>query len=148
MLRSYRKPFLLDHVLCAHQAAVDAGLYVAHYFLLGGPGETPDTLDETLSNAVRLPKAVLFFFCGIRIYPHTELYDIALKEGKISESLDLLEPVFYMADSFDKEEMVSRVQNQACPNWVIGSGGQETARVVSRMYKDGYSGPLWEHLIR
>jgi radical SAM superfamily enzyme YgiQ (UPF0313 family) len=150
MLGSYRKPFLLDHVLYAHEAAVDAGLHVAHYFLLGGPGETPDTLDETFSNAVKLQKAVLFFFCGIRIYPHTELYNIAIKEGKISESLDLLEPVFYRANSIDKDEIVSLVQNQARdrPNWVIGSGGEQTARVLSRMYEHGYSGPLWEHLIR
>jgi radical SAM superfamily enzyme YgiQ (UPF0313 family) len=150
MLASYRKPFLLDHVFDAHEAAVDAGLHVAHYFLLGGPGETPDTLDETFSNAVELQKAVLFFFCGIRIYPHTELYNIAIKEGKISRSQDLLEPVFYRANSIDIDEILRRVQNQARDraNWVIGSGGEQTARVLSRMYKHGHSGPLWEHLIR
>ena len=125
-------------------------MHVAHYFHLGGPGETPDTLDETFSNAVELPKAVLFFFCGIRIYPHTELYNIAIKEGKISRSWDLLEPVFYRPDSIDIDEILRRVQNQARDraNWVVGSGGEQTARVLSRMYKHGYSGPLWEHLIR
>ena len=150
MLASYRKPFLLDHVLDAHEAAVDAGLHVAHYFLLGGPGETPDTLDETFSRAVELQKAVLFFFCAIRIYPHTKLYSIAIEEGKISRSRDLLEPVFYRANSIDKDEILRRVQNHAKdrPNWVIGSGGEQTARVLSRMYKHGHSGPLWEHLIR
>jgi|LGOV01.1.fsa_nt_gb radical SAM superfamily enzyme YgiQ (UPF0313 family) len=150
MLASYRKPFLLDHVFNAHEAALDAGLHVGHYFLLGGPGETPDTLNETFSTAVELQKAVLFFFCGIRIYPHTELYDIAIEEGKISRSWDLLEPVFYRPDSIDIDEIVRRVQNQARdrPNWVIGSGGEQTARVLSRMYKRGHSGPLWEHLIR
>ena len=150
MLSSYRKPFLLDHVFDAHEAAVDAGLHVAHYFLLGGPGETSDTLDETFSSATELKKAVLFFFCGMRIYPHTELYDIAIREGKISRSRDLLEPVFYRANSIDKDEIVSLVQKQARdrPNWVIGSGGEQTARVLSIMYERGRSGPLWEHLIR
>lgn len=150
MIASYRKPFLLDHVFDAHKAAVDAGLHVAHYFLLGGPGETLDTLDETLLNAVELQKAVLFFFCGIRIYPHTELYNIAIEEGKISRSWDLLEPVFYRADSIDIDEILRRVRNQARDrhNWVIGSGGEQTARVLSRMYERGHSGPLWEYLIR
>lgn len=150
MLASYRKPFLLDHVFNAHEAALDAGLHVGHYFLLGGPGETSDTLNETFSTAVELQKAVLFFFCGIRIYPHTELYDIAIEEGKISRYWDLLEPVFYRPDSIDIDEIVRRVQNQARdrPNWVIGSGGEQTARVLSRMYERGHSGPLWEHLIR
>ncbi len=150
MLASYRKPFLLDHVFNAHEAALDAGLHVGHYFLLGGPGETSDTLNETFSTAVELQKAVLFFFCGIRIYPHTELYDIAIEEGKISRYWDLLEPVFYRPDSIDIDEIVRRVQSQARdrPNWVIGSGGEQTARVLSRMYERGHSGPLWEHLIR
>jgi radical SAM superfamily enzyme YgiQ (UPF0313 family) len=150
MLASYRKPFSLEQVFDAHEAAVDAGLHVAHYFLLGGPAETPDTLDETFSNAVELQKAVLFFFCGIRIYPHTELYNIAIKEGKISRSQDLLEPVFYEPNSIDTDEILRRVRNHARgrPNWVIGSGGEQTARVLSRMYEHGHSGPLWEHLVR
>jgi radical SAM superfamily enzyme YgiQ (UPF0313 family) len=149
MLTSYRKPFTHEQVFLSHKAALSAGLHVAHFLLLGGPGETPDTLDETLSRADLLERAVLFFFCGIRIYPHTELFDIAVREGSISESRDLLEPVFYAANSMDKDEITGRVRNRAKGrfNWVIGSAG-EAAGVMSRMYKRGYSGPLWEHLIR
>jgi len=150
MLASYRKPFSRDDVLCSHEAAVKAGLHIAHYFLLGGPGETPETLDETLSYAEGLEKAVLFFFCGIRIYPHTELYRISVREGRISGSRDLLDPVFYMAGTWDGDELTDRVRNQAKgrPNWILGSGGEQTARVLSRMYERGHSGPLWEYLIR
>ena len=49
VLASYRKPYQSRHVFAAHQSAIDAGLHVAHYFLLGGPGENADTLEETLS---------------------------------------------------------------------------------------------------
>ena len=37
----------------------------------------------------------------LRIYPHTPLYDIALKDGKITEQTDLLQPVYYTS-SFSK----------------------------------------------
>ena len=67
---------------------------LAHYFLLGGPGENGDTLSETLINVDKLDKTVLFFFCGIRIYPHTALYDLAVETGQITDSQDLLDPVF------------------------------------------------------
>jgi len=150
VLTSYRKPFRACHVFQTHQAAVDAGLYAAHYFLLGGPGENSDTLNETLSNVDKLKKSVLFFFCGMRIYPYTALYDIAVKEELISKTGSILEPVFYRSASIDADEIIRRVQKQAKDriNWVIGAGGGETAKIITRLYERGHCGPLWEYLIR
>ncbi len=150
VLKSYCKPFRVDHVFESHQAAIDAGLYVAHYFLLGGPGETPDTLNETLSNVDRLESAVLFFFCSIRIYPYTALYDISVKEGQVSKRQSILEPVFYRSAIIETDTIVRRIQEQAKErlNWVIGSGGEESAKIIARLYKRGHCGPLWEYLIR
>jgi radical SAM superfamily enzyme YgiQ (UPF0313 family) len=150
MLKSYGKPFLSSHVFEAHNNALDAGLHVAHYFMLGGPKESADTLNETFSNVSKLKKTVLFFFCGVRIYPHTKLYDIALKKGMISKSTDMLKPVFYQPESIENNEIIHRVEEQAAKNanWLVGSGGEKTSKVVSMMHGRGYSGPLWEFLIR
>ena len=76
MLKTYKKPFVAKHIFNAHKAAIEAGLFVAHYFLLGGPGEDEDSLNETLSNIAMLNKSVLFFFalCAfIRIRPFMTL---------------------------------------------------------------------------
>ena len=75
---------------------------------------------------------------------------MALQEGRISRSQSLLEPLFYESKGISSEEIVRRVSAHADrrPNWVIGSGGEATAGVISRMYGRGYSGPLWEYLIR
>jgi len=62
MLKTYKKPFGTKHIFNAHKAAIEAGLFVAHYFLLGGPGEDEDSLNETLSNIAMLNRSVLFFF--------------------------------------------------------------------------------------
>ncbi len=150
MLASYRKPFRIDDVFSAHKAALDSGLYVAHYILLGGPGENGDTVRETLDNAERLANTVIFFFCGIRIFPHTEIYETALREGQISESDDLLEPVFYQSRSISGEEIIRTVEERSHghENWFIGSGGNKAARLVSRLHKKGHTGPLWEYMIR
>ncbi len=150
MLASYRKPFSVQDVLASHRAAVDAGLYVAHYILLGGPGETRETLEETLQNAEGLDRTVLFFFCGIRIYPHTELHEIAVREGQITETDDLLEPIFYQSRGITSEEIIRVVEERAGgrENWFVGATSANTTRLVARLHKQGHTGPLWEHMIR
>ncbi|MBT8358992.1 MAG: radical SAM protein [Desulfobacterales bacterium] len=150
MLASYKKPFKINNIFDAHKLANNAGLHVAHFFLLGGPGENNDTLKETLSNIDKLDKTVLFFFCGLRIYPYTALYDIALSEGQISKDDDLLKPVFYQNESIRSEEIIRIVTRYAKGrmNWIIGAGGEKTAKILAKMHDHGYSGPLWEHLIK
>ncbi len=150
MLKSYGKPFQTAHVFRAHKAAVDRGLYVSHFFLLGGPGEDGDSVDETLNNVEKLTRGVFFFFPALRIYPHTDLYDMAVAEGQISQAQNLLEPCFYASKKICREEILQRLRNHARkrPNWVVGSGGDKTAGIVTRLYERGHSGPLWEHLIR
>ncbi|NPU83541.1 MAG: radical SAM protein [Syntrophaceae bacterium] len=149
ILASYRKPFRTADVLQTHEAAVDAGLHVAHYLLLGGPGEDGRTLEETLGRAEGLRKAVFFLFPGIRIYPHTGLHEVALREGCLQASDDLLEPRFYISPVFGEGELERLVRRHAAGrgNWVVGAGGAETASVVTRLHRRGWKGPLWEHLI-
>lgn len=150
MLATYRKPFGVDEVFAAHKQALDAELHVAHYFLLGGPGESPATVSESLDHIERLSKTVLFFFIGIRIYPHTALYDIALAEGKISPETDLLQPLFYEAEAIDRDTIEAHVAARADKrsNWIIGSGGAKSAATLKKMYTRGHTGPLWEFLAR
>lgn len=149
MLASYRKPFRTADVFQCHEAAVDAGLHVAHYLLLGGPGEDAETLSETLDRAEGLRKAVFFLFPGIRIYPHTGLYEAALREGRLKASDGLLKPRFYISGAFGEGELERLVRSRSAGrnHWVVGAGGDETASIVTRLHRRGWKGPLWEHLI-
>lgn len=150
VLRSYGKPFTVNQVFTAHDAALAAGCHVAHYFLLGGPDETVATLDETLNHISKLRKTVLFLFCGMRVYPHTALFDRCVDHGLLDARKDLLEPFFYRAGTIDEDTILRRVAEKAAGriNWVVGAGGDDTAATVSRMYAKGFSGPLWEYLAR
>lgn len=150
MIANLQKPFVVDNVFVAHSLALKAGLHIAHYFLLGGPGENRQTIRETLDNAEKLKKSVFFFFCGIRLYPHTALYDIALQEGQIKASQNLLQPVFYRSPHITDREIMQTVEERACGrfNWIVGSGENKATKVLPRLYERGFSGPLWEHLIQ
>ena len=150
MLKNYCKPFRPKEVHIAHNQALDAGLHVAHYFLLGGPGESAATVDETLDGTGMLEKTVFFFFTGIRIYPHTSLYEIALGEQKITKNTNLLEPLYYESDTISHAAIEKQVLRRAGQriNWIVGSGGNTAAATVSKMHDRGFSGPLWEYLIR
>ncbi|MEN6622221.1 MAG: lipid biosynthesis B12-binding/radical SAM protein [Smithella sp.] len=150
MLGNLRKPFAVNNVFEAHSLALEAGLHVAHYFLFGGPGENGQTLHETLDNIEKLEKSVFFFFCGVRIYPHTAMYDIALREGQIKASQDLLIPVFYRSPHITDREIMQKVEEKADGrfNWIIGSSENNVTKMLPRFYERGFSGPLWEHLIQ
>jgi radical SAM superfamily enzyme YgiQ (UPF0313 family) len=149
VLAAYRKPFARHHVFAAHQSAVAAGLYVAHYFLFGGPGETAETLAESFSHIDRLEKAVLFLFCGMRIFPHTSLHEIALQEGQLSSGQSILEPVFFQPPSISLTDIAREVEAHAegKEHWFRAAGGEQTSQVLARLYRRGHTGPLWEYLI-
>ncbi len=96
VLPRLRKPFRRADVLRAHAAARAAGIHVAHFLLLGGPGESSATLAETLDGCEELEGAALFFFCGMRMYPRTELRRRrARAAGQVRHDQDLLQPVFF-----------------------------------------------------
>jgi len=150
VLVAYGKPFTRRQVLAAHQSAVEAGLHVAHYFLFGGPGETAQTMAESFAHMDGLEKAVLFIFCGMRIYPHTGLYEIALRQGQLSAGQSILEPVFYQPSSITLADLTRQVEAHARgrDHWVQGAGGERVVQILNRMYRRGRTGPLWEYLLR
>jgi hypothetical protein len=133
------------------RSARAARLHVAHYLLLGGPGETADTLAETLDRCEALDDAVLFFFCGVRIYPSTEVHAIALAEGQIEPGADLLAPRFYAPRGLEldavRDAVAARARARGRRNWIVGSGDDRMAALARRLYRRGYVGPLWDRLV-
>ena len=150
MLAGLQKPFLPADVFKAHKLALEAGLNIAHYFLLGGPGENKTTVTETLTGIDKLEKSIFFFFCGVRIYPHTKLYEVALNEGQITKGQNLLRPVFYRSEQITAQDIMQTVEEHAAGrfNWIVGSGENKATRVLPKLYDRGFTGPLWEHLIQ
>ena len=117
---------------------------MAHYFLLGGPGENAATVQESLSAIEELTGAAFFFFIGIRIYPGTEICEMAIQRGQITANTDLRQPVFYKNSAITRDEMEALVVRQARGrlNWLVGAGVDQVAALVARIHAKGMVGPL------
>ena len=118
ILKNMRKRFSLDNVRQAAGFFKKYGMKLNGYLLLGGPGETQETVLESLAFADSLPFDFLKLTAGIRIYPDTELARIAVSEGVIASDNDLLLPRFYLAKGLDGwlQDEIGR-WNVARPHW-------------------------------
>jgi len=91
------------------------GIRTLWIFLVGGPGENPRTLEETLSFAEwRLERGdAVYLTVGLRIYPGTTLHRIAIHEGVVPADSTLLDPAFYFSSALDFAATVARLKRFA-----------------------------------
>jgi radical SAM superfamily enzyme YgiQ (UPF0313 family) len=91
------------------------GIKTLWIFLIGGPGETPHTLEETLAFAKwRLERGdAVYLTVGVRIYPGTTLHRIAIAEGVVPATSTLLDPAFYFSNDLDFDTTVARLKRFA-----------------------------------
>jgi radical SAM superfamily enzyme YgiQ (UPF0313 family) len=90
------------------------------FLLLGGPGETRETVNQSLDFAEALELDAMKISIGIRIYPGTPLARRAKEEGLISTDQDLLLPRFYLARGL--EQWLDDTVDQRLslhPNWTF-----------------------------
>lgn len=97
MLHSYRKPFTTDDIRAVSLGCKKAGLDFSHSLILGGPAESRKTISETIALMREVAPRAVLAMTGVRIYPGTELADIAIREGLLSTSDSLLQPRFYFS---------------------------------------------------
>jgi radical SAM superfamily enzyme YgiQ (UPF0313 family) len=97
ILRKMNKTYDLAQVRAASEMFRNYGISQIGFLLLGGPGETKESVRESLAFADSLKLDMLKLTMGIRIYPGTAVEKAAREEGMIAEGDDLLFPRFYLA---------------------------------------------------
>ena len=101
MLRSLNKKYDVAQVRAASELLREYGIRRMGFLLLGGPGETRESVRESLDFADSLKLDTMKVTTGIRIYPGTPLEKVAREEGVIAPGDDLLLPRFYLAQGLD-----------------------------------------------
>jgi radical SAM superfamily enzyme YgiQ (UPF0313 family) len=101
VLRNLGKRFTAAEARRAAAGLAAAGIRRWGFLLLGGPGETRDSVRESLDFADSLALEGLRLTAGIRVYPGTPLHRTALAEGVVRPDEDLLRPRFYLAPGLE-----------------------------------------------
>ena len=101
ILKEMNKRFSPEEVHRISDLLAAHGIRRMGFLLLGGPGETRETVEESLAFARSLNLEGLRLTVGLRIYPGTPLARMALQEGVIENEADLLYPRFYLAPGLE-----------------------------------------------
>ncbi|MFZ4522872.1 MAG: B12-binding domain-containing radical SAM protein [Bacteroidales bacterium] len=86
------------------------------FFLFGGPGEDETTFKETLDFIDKHvnPADLVYMNAGLRIYPGTPLYKIAIKEGQIQKDQSVFRPpAYYYSGKISKPHLNNLIKEAA-----------------------------------
>lgn len=123
ILRSMNKKFSPEDIRRTSEILAQHGIRRMGFLLLGGPGETKDSVEESFTFVDSLQFEAVKVTIGIRIYPETTLAKTAIREGVITRNDDLLFPRFYVVKGLEDwlRETVKKYMAKR-PNW-IGQAG-------------------------
>lgn len=149
MLRNLEKGFTMEDVRRTAHLARRSGIHSTWFFMLGGPGETRASVDETLRFVEQELKDRCFlsvFMTGIRMLPGTRL-----AQTHASPDADLTQPVFFLSPLVSEEWMLRRVNqtihNQSNVVHAAEEGRSITERAMHRvLHWLGVAPPYWRFL--
>ena len=118
LLQAMNKRFDTGDIRRASKILADYGIRRMGFLMLGGPGETRESVARSFDFVESLDLDALKITQGIRIYPYTRLAKTAVEDGLIRADDDLLFPRFYMIAELKhwiEEYVRTRANNR--PNW-------------------------------
>ncbi len=146
-LKGINKNFTFEDILAFNQACSKAAIPCAHFFMFGGPGETPETVTQSLKNIEQLEKSVVFIFSGIRILPNTGIADIAKAQGVLGKNDTLLTPRYYVSPLVDKEKMNAAIEkafHKQKGRFFPPENGEMRMKALQAF---GFKGLLWDMIL-
>ncbi|MEW6356169.1 MAG: radical SAM protein [Planctomycetota bacterium] len=134
MLKEYNKLFTKAEVYETCRRLQSARLPYIMFILFGGPGETRETVEETMSFVRTVKPKFVDFAVGIRIMPDTPLAERAVREGIITSQSDLIEPTFYISPAIDDwiDDRIRREWRRH-PEWIANALLMKAKQWVKRL---------------
>ena len=164
MLKTLGRDYTSEDLASTADICRRCGLVFMYDLLLGGPGETRDSLRESVEAMKRMSPQRVGASLGVRIYPGTKLAKTILQEGPVETNNNLhgtrdesfLAPVFYLSSELGED----------APRYLEGLiGGDERFlfmagdasnsnynyndnSILVDAIKSGYRGAFWDILRR
>lgn len=156
MLKNLRKNFTLDELKRTARIIRDFDIPTIWFFVFGGPGETDETIRETLDfiDDHISGRDMVHMTCGLRIYPGTALHGIAIEGGIVESDDSLTDTRFYVSPGIGKARLLELVgeaagQRPNCVPVTETSPPPEMMREAIRSREiDGADEPMFRSLLR
>jgi radical SAM superfamily enzyme YgiQ (UPF0313 family) len=166
MLQRLARKYGQDDIRQTAEACRAAGIPFMFDLLLGGPGETPESLERAIDFMREVKPDRVGLSCGVRVYPHTPLAGMVLEQGPLASNPnlygatenndDLLRPIFYVDSGIggDIHRTVGALVKgdkrflHADPDQVDGNYNYNDNSVLSNAIRDGERGAYWAILLR
>ena len=119
ILKNMNKRFGIDTVRYISDLLKSYGIGRMGFLLFGSPGETKQTVIESLEFVDSLNLNAVKVTIGLRIYPYTTLSEHARKIGTIAHDDNLLYPKFYIENGLEdwiRMKVGEYVEDR--PNWI------------------------------
>jgi radical SAM superfamily enzyme YgiQ (UPF0313 family) len=148
MIANLHKEFDAGDLRRASRLCHEHGIKFAHSLIFGGPGETSQTVDQTLALMDELRPTAVIAFTGIRILPGTGMVEVARRDGQIDPDDNLLHPKFYVSESL-QADLIDRIERYAAghSNWIVpGKGIRTNIEMLQRLRDRKIKGQLWRLL--
>jgi predicted LPLAT superfamily acyltransferase/radical SAM superfamily enzyme YgiQ (UPF0313 family) len=142
-LKNYGKHFDVDEVVRVSKYCNETNVYFCHFMIIGGYGETDQTVDESFENSKRIDNTVFFPYVGMRIYPGTKLHELSISEGLLTPDEPIIEPVYYISREVNYMTLKERAE-KSDRRWVFAD--EDVATAMNRMRNRNRKGFLWHHL--
>ncbi len=148
MLLNLKKGFKVADVDQAARYCREIDIPFSLNLLFGGPGETKETVLESLNNIEKINPVAAGAMIGIRCYPRTQLWNIGCQEELVSRDSNILKPYYYVSSSIDKDWLIGTIQEyyEKHDNFLIPTNekGAHTDNLVVQIFRDGFRGPFWK----
>ena len=148
MIGNLKKEFAPDDLRKASTLCHQHGLKFCHSLIFGGPGETAQTVEETIALMEETRPTAVIAMTGIRVLPGTGMVDIALEHGQIDADDNLLHPKFYVSPGLE-DALIDRIESYARThgNWIVpGKGIRTNVQVLQKLRQRKIKGQLWRLL--
>ena len=115
MLVNLQKNFGIDHLRSTAAIIRESDIPTMWFFIFGGPGETEATIAETFEfiDAHISGRDMVHMTAGMRIYPGTDLYARAVRDGVLEKEDPATETRFYVSPAIGKERLFRIISESA-----------------------------------
>ncbi|MCP4601843.1 MAG: radical SAM protein [Proteobacteria bacterium] len=118
VLAALGKGFTVDEAIAYSLRIAEVGIPQCHNLILGSPGETEKTIEESLARLDEIDPRAVIVSIGLRVYPGTRLATMGRNkdDGQLLDSRNL-EPVFFI------EEHMANIIIENAAAWINARRG-------------------------